>query len=90
MTTQKGIYIEFPDGSYNVTSRNNKGHAFKMDASALYLTWQKSDSRVFINYAGAQAAESYSKLEVPLDAVYLKEMAKMIRSLARKLENDEL
>ena len=90
MKTQKGIYIEFPDGNFNVTSRNNKGHAFKMDASALYLTWQKSDSRVFINYAGTQAAESYSKLEVPLDVAYLKELAKQIKFLARKLENNEL
>lgn len=77
---QSGCYIPFPDESYTVKALNRRGKTFDMDAKALYLTW--GHGKIFMNYAGEDAGESYSTIEMPRDPEFLRMMAKKINDLA--------
>jgi len=90
MKTQKGIYAEFPGGGCEVEALRKSGRAFKMHAKALYFTWNSAQGRVFIHFAGDKAGESYSKLEMPLDADYLRQTADQLIDLAKRLEDGSL
>ncbi|ARJ43691.1 hypothetical protein B1H58_17660 [Pantoea alhagi] len=81
--TQAGCYIPFPNESYQVEPLDRKGKHFSMDAKALYLTW--THSKIFVNYAGEQAGESHTTMELPRDPDFLRLMAKKLEELASSI-----
>lgn len=84
------LYIKFPGDGYEVEARDVKGKLFNMNADAFHLSWNKAISKVFMDYAGEQAGDSYSRLEMPLDADFLKKMAKDLRALAKHIEEGDV
>lgn len=81
--TSPYLYIPFPNENYVVATLDRKGKRFNMDAKALHLSW--TYDKIFVNYAGDKAGESHTTLELPLDADFLRLMAKKLNDLARSL-----
>lgn len=77
-------YIPFPDESFMVSTSDRKGKRFNMDAKALHLSWRHD--KIFVNYAGDQAGESHTTMELPLDPDFLRLMAAKLNELADSLD----
>lgn len=90
MKTQKGLYIKLPGDGYKVEARDMTGTPFEMSAAGFYLTWNRARGRVFMNYAGEQSGDTYSCIEMPLDADFLKQMAKDLKKLAKRIEDGDV
>lgn len=82
MKFQKGHFIELPDG-FEVTVPG-KDEKFDMNPSGLYLTY--NCSRVWINYAGDRAGDSYATMEIPSDPKFLRKFAREVTKFAKRLE----
>ncbi|WP_140187793.1 hypothetical protein [Providencia stuartii] len=90
MKHQKGLFIKFPNDGYDVNVRDSNGIQFTMDATGFYLTWRRVGKRVYMDYTGDQTQNCYTKIEMPLNSDFLKEMASKLNELAERLESGDL
>lgn len=77
-------YIPFPDESYIVSTLDRKGKRFDMDAKALHLSWRYD--KIYVNYAGDEAGESHTTMELPRDPDFLRLMAAKLNELADSID----
>ena len=57
-----------------------------MKPTGLYIAY--NDSRIWLNYAGEDAGDSYATFEIPSDPAYLRKFAKEITKLAKQIEDE--